>query len=66
MARIERYEKAGKPPLVSPATMIEDLRRRDLNYQRDWHCPLNEGSRGLLMDPFNGMADTRGQVSSGF
>ena len=29
MARIERYEKAGKPPVISPATLIEDLRRRD-------------------------------------
>ena len=30
MARIERYEKTGKPPIVTPATIIEDLRRRDL------------------------------------
>src|SRR3982751_6806379 len=29
MARTERYEKAGKPPIVTPATIIEDLRRRD-------------------------------------
>src|SRR6201997_436641 len=26
-ARIERYEKTGKPPIVTPATLIEDLRR---------------------------------------
>ena len=26
---LERYEKTGKPPVISPATIIEDLRRRD-------------------------------------
>ena len=29
MARSERYEKTGKPPVIAPATIIEDLRRRD-------------------------------------
>ena len=29
MARTERYEKAGKPPIIAPATILEDLRRRD-------------------------------------
>src|SRR5213078_1277968 len=29
MARSERYEKTGKPPQIAPATIIEDLRRRD-------------------------------------
>src|ERR1700724_3177726 len=29
MARTERYEKAGEPPVISSATLIEDLRRRD-------------------------------------
>jgi len=61
MARIERYEKAGKPPLVSPATMIEDLRRRDLTINA-MALSLNEGSRGLLMDPFNGMADIEAKL----
>src|SRR5262249_58363127 len=28
-ARVERYEKTGKPPVITPATIIEDLRRRD-------------------------------------
>ncbi|MFZ0286405.1 MAG: CCA tRNA nucleotidyltransferase, partial [Terriglobales bacterium] len=28
-ARTERYDKVGKPPVVAPATIIEDLRRRD-------------------------------------
>ena len=29
MARTERFEKTGKPPIVMPATIHEDLRRRD-------------------------------------
>ena len=61
MARIERYEKTGKPPVISPATMIEDFRRRDLTINA-MALSLNEGSRGLLMDPFNGMADIEAKV----
>src|ERR1700683_5198062 len=29
MARSEHYDKPGKPPTMAPATIIEDLRRRD-------------------------------------
>src|ERR1051325_3058944 len=61
MARIERYEKTGRPPIVSPGTIIEDLRRRDLTINA-MALSLNEGSRGLLMDPFNGMADIEAKL----
>src|SRR5580704_6248828 len=61
MARTERYEKAGKPPIVAPATIIEDLRRRDFTVNA-MALSLNPGSRGLLMDPFNGAADIEAKL----
>jgi tRNA nucleotidyltransferase (CCA-adding enzyme) len=49
------YPKPGKP-VVAPATIQEDLRRRDFTANA-MALSLNEGSYGLLMDPLNGVAD---------
>src|SRR5271168_121228 len=61
MARTEHYEKTGKPPVVTPATIHEDLRRRDFTVNA-MALSLNEGSRGLLLDPFNGVADIEAKL----
>ncbi len=52
--RVE-YPKPGKP-VIHPASIHEDLRRRDFTVN-SMAISLNEGSYGLLMDPLNGAAD---------
>jgi tRNA nucleotidyltransferase (CCA-adding enzyme) len=49
------FPKPGKM-VVKPATILEDLRRRDFTANA-MALSLNDGSYGLLMDPLNGVAD---------
>jgi tRNA nucleotidyltransferase/poly(A) polymerase len=55
-ARTEKYSKPGGKPLIAPATIHDDLLRRDFTINAI-ALSLNRGSRGLLIDPANGQAD---------
>jgi tRNA nucleotidyltransferase (CCA-adding enzyme) len=55
-ARVEKYPKPGGRPQVQPATIHEDLRCRDFTINAI-ALSLSRASRGLLVDPNNGIGD---------
>ncbi|MCX6619775.1 MAG: CCA tRNA nucleotidyltransferase, partial [Acidobacteria bacterium] len=55
-ARQEHASRPGARPQILQATIHEDLRSRDFTINAI-ALSLNRGSRGLLLDPNNGLAD---------
>jgi tRNA nucleotidyltransferase/poly(A) polymerase len=56
MSRTEKYAKSGAKPRIAQATIHEDLRCRDFTID-SIALSLGRASRGLLLDPTNGLAD---------
>jgi tRNA nucleotidyltransferase (CCA-adding enzyme) len=55
-ARDEVYARPGTTPEIRWSTVMEDLRRRDFSFNAI-AISLNPASRGLLLDPTNGLSD---------
>jgi tRNA nucleotidyltransferase (CCA-adding enzyme) len=55
-AREDIYAHPGNKPEIRFSTIMEDLRRRDFSVNAI-AISLNANSRGLLLDPTNGLAD---------
>lgn len=61
-ARAESYRSASRKPIVEPATIEEDLSRRDFTVNAMARKVGAGGKLGKILDPFGGQKDAREKV----
>ncbi len=61
-ARSEKYEKDSRKPVVSPATLEEDLSRRDFTVNAMARKVGALGKLGKVVDPFDGQKDLKAKI----
>jgi len=61
MSRTERYGQAGALPEVQPASLEDDLGRRDFSVNA-MAVVVSTPTKGLLLDPFDGRSDLQKRI----
>ena len=61
-ARAESYRKESRKPAVTPATLTQDLSRRDFTVNAMARRVEKDGSFGPLVDPFGGQDDLKKKI----